>query len=64
MAKTLTIKIISVRANLRYTKIILRRERLNTTRRGNEKDEDNEYKAQFSLYTRLEYKLDKDDTTY
>jgi len=35
MAKTLTIKIISVRANLLYIKIIQKGERLNTTRRVN-----------------------------
>jgi len=41
------------------------RSKANSAIKGNEKDEDNEYKAQFSLYTRLEYKLDEeDDTTY
>jgi len=35
MVKTLTIKIISVRANLLYIMFILKRERLNTTRRVN-----------------------------
>jgi len=35
MAKTLTIKIISVRANLLYTIFVPKRERPNTTRRVN-----------------------------
>jgi len=41
------------------------RSKANSAIKGNEKDEDNEREAQFSLYTRLEYKLDEeDDTTY
>jgi len=44
MAKTLTTKIISVRANVLYTIFISKRERLNTTRRVNTRS-----------YTRIRY---------
>jgi len=44
MVKTLTIKIISVRANLLYIMFVLKRERPNTTRRVNTRS-----------YTRIRY---------